>query len=307
MKLIQISVPKSEKSISPFRVLLHSKLKPLQKLLINHQVVELEDQDRLYFRCQFWPVYEHTVDTFDTIREHISLVLAEFIVQYKEKDILREILVQDFSIECEREIEDISNYTFFLLNIDEHGEEVEEGRKDLLKDAIMEKAMDYFMLENQLSLEGFIRFRLKDQWEAWRLVIEHAIDEYWMERENKEFICLLRHFLSTKEKLHPLIHLVHIDDRNLLLYDEHWSEISPTAVEGIPIEMARQQVSYEDVLLHALIALAPQKVILHTEQQNHHIIYMIKRIFDPHAHVCSQCKHCEGWLANGQPSFTNKY
>ncbi|MEW9670744.1 sporulation protein YtxC [Ammoniphilus sp. 3BR4] len=302
MKVIQVALPKNEKNLSQFRDILHSELRSLTNKLVKYHIDEREDSERIFFHCQFWPMHEHTVDTFDIIRQAMSFALAEFIVQHKEKDILREILVQEFALDDEKQIDDISKYTFFLLNLDELGEEAETARKSQLKQGIAAKAMDFFLLENQLAVEGFIRFRLKEQWEGWRSAIEHALDEYWVEKENKEFICLLRHFLNNKESVHPLVHLIHIDDRNLLLYNQGWTMIHPTVNEKSP----EAKASYEDAILHSLISLAPEKLVVHTEQPNHHIIYTIRQIFEPNIQVCRTCKKCKGLLkSDGASSFTN--
>lgn len=297
MKLIQVALPKNEKNLSHFRGILHNKLSTVKEKLVNYHISEREDPERIFFHCQFWTMVEHTVDTFDAIRQTMSDVLAEFIVQFKEKDILRDILVQEFELEDEKQIDDISRHTFYLLNMDELGEEAETIRKSHLKLEISAKAMDYFLFENQLSVEGFIRFRLKEQWESWRSAIDHALDEYWVEKENEDFICLQRHYLHNKERVHPLIHLVHIDDRNLLLYNQAWTTIHPDL---------ERQANYEDVILHFLLSLAPAKLVIHTEQPNHHIMYTIRRIFEPNIQVCRTCRKCKGLLKNdGASSFTN--
>ncbi len=306
MKLFQLVVSKNETKASLFRGILHKEFSKLQSHAIRYGTKEQEEQDRIHFYCQFWPVTEHTVDTFDKIYEAIGHSVAEFIVEHKEQDLLREVLNHEFGLTHEEQIADIIRYTYFLLNTDEHGEDIEKKRLLTLRKNIASRVIEYFQHENQLFLEGFIRFRLKEQYDAWRTTIEHAIDEYWVEKENQDFFGLLKQFLSNKQPGPPLVHLVHIDDMNLFLYDQQWNSISSQSVELIPTELIVGQLGNQDLILHLLISLAPVHLTIHTVQPNHHIIYTIKQIFEPNIEVCNHCRHCQRFFSNGQSSFTNK-
>ncbi|WP_134699921.1 putative sporulation protein YtxC [Ammoniphilus sp. YIM 78166] len=306
MKLFQLVVSKSETKVSLLSGILHKEFSKLQSHAINYRIKEQVEQDRIHFYCQFWPITEHTIDTFDRIREAVGHSVANFIVEHKERDLLREVLIHEFGLTQEEQIEDIIRYTYFLLNTDEHGEDIETERALTLRKNIASRVVEYFLHENQLFFEGFIRFRLKDQYDAWRTTIEHAIDEYWVEKENKDFFGLIKQFLSSKQPGPPLVHLVHIDDRNLFLYDQQWSSISAQSVELIPTELFVGQLGNQDLILHLLISLAPARITIHTVQPNHHIIYTIKQIFEPSAEVCNHCSYCQRFFSNGQSSFTNK-
>ena len=51
----------------------------------------------------------------------------------------------------------------------------------------------------QLSLDGFLKFRIQEYKEELREIAEYAIDEFMMDRQYQEFISLLQYFVYIQE------------------------------------------------------------------------------------------------------------
>ena len=57
----------------------------------------------------------------------------------------------------------------------------------------------YLIFNDNLNLEGFVRFRTKDYWDFLCETVDSAADAYLINREYQEFIRLLRYFVELQE------------------------------------------------------------------------------------------------------------
>lgn len=294
MKLLQVKISKTdEKYLQPFQNLLHIQYKALTLYGIYYRITYQYDHDEILISCQFWASTEYTCEMMEVMIHLTSQAIAEYVLIYKENDILDDILMHEYGFHHMDTRSDILAFIYFMLNTDELGDDCSQFRKEQMKIKISEKVSGCFWLDNQLFLEGFIRFRLKDQWGEWRHAIEHAIDEYLMDKEYREYTKLLQGFVSKQDHQIHQLHLIHIDDRNLLLYNEYWERIYSYLTNGISLEISGKCIRYEDLLLSVLLSLAPSLLILHTNQESHHIIYTLKKIFKENIDICSSCPDCQ--------------
>ncbi|HJV45118.1 MAG TPA: putative sporulation protein YtxC [Bacillota bacterium] len=293
MKLFKIILGKEDfQNVDAFRNILYSGLQQSKEACLYHSVKEILDKDFICFHCQFWPTMEHTFETQEYIRKSISTVIAEYIVEFKEEEALKELLAQEFGYDLTIEQHRILDFIHSILQGSDFGERSERIHKDLMKKKIMEKAMDYLWVEHTLTLDGFVRFRLKEQWEEWRLLAQQGIEEYLADEEYKEFIGFVRFCLSAQEAKTKLLHIVHIDDQNLQLFNEGWQHVSTEKQDELFSYWNQSRKNYEDLLLSELIYIAPEQLIIHTDQEQHHIIYTLKRIFDKRVNICHHCSDC---------------
>lgn len=293
MKLLQVKLPKEdERYLHPFLDILHIQYISLATFGIGYNITYQNESDWIQIGCQFWVSSEYNIEIMEAIIDLTSQSIAEYVVEYKENEILDDILMYEYGF---HEIETRSNilaYIYFTLNINELGDDYSHLRKEKMKIKIAEKIGEFFWLETQLFLEGFIRFRLKEQWGEWRYAIEHAIDEFLMDKEYKEYTKLLQGFVSKQDNQLQQLHIIHKDDRNLFLYNEHWERLYPYLTNGISLEISGKHIRYEDLLLSVLLSLAPSLIILHTNQECHHIIYTLKKIFKEND-ICPSCPYCQ--------------
>jgi putative sporulation protein YtxC len=292
LKLYKIAVPKEDhQHLSRFRNILHSESQKIEPLNIHFQLIEREEKDYYQFWCQFWPGCEYTIDMLDAIRNSISQSIGEYVVECKEKDYLKEIMMQDFSYCKEEEWEEIYPFILSVFDEDHYDEYGRYRRKGDLRGKIAKRIFDFLDFENTFSIDGFIRFRLKDQWEEWRRTVEHCIEEYLVDKEYNEFIRLLRCLVSVQEYQNDLVHVVHIDDQNLLIYDEAWKQINGFANDSKSGLSTTD--NYEQIFINRLISAAAKNIILHTDQETHQIIYTIKKAFEQRVKICSVCPMCQ--------------
>lgn len=159
---------------------------------------------------------------------------------------------------------------------------------------ILTRLLEFLERNDEVVLDGFVRFRLRDYLEELEDAVDRAVDEYLMEREYKEFIRLLRYFIEMQEsrieEVHVLVSATGIyrlvDRENQPLQSDHLDE-------GI-IQMMEGDMGYEDLLVSSLIALAPRLVTIHIKDATQKLpsLDTLTSIFAERLLVCKGCQLC---------------
>jgi len=175
-----------------------------------------------------------------------------------------------------------------------------DGRPDLLrrvtrKGQVLKVVEDYLTTQAQVNIDGLVTFRLRDYCDQLNEAVGRAIDDFVMEKEYVEFISLLRYFVEAQESKLELVHVVILPKRGFRLIDDKGSTINGESLaESFPgLEM---EINPEDLLVSALITIAPQKVVLHCPVALDRMEYLetIKQVFEGRISVCRGCHLCRG-------------
>ena len=226
---------------------------------------------------------------------YVADVISDLILGYWEGYIIKKIILESYYYLGEEERTTILNYTLGLTN--NTGEFINENDFQRLgrKTVILNKLLEYLKHNDRINIDGFIRFRLKDYMEELYDLVEKAVDEFMMEREYKEFIQLLRYFLDIQEPRLELVHVIVLHSGVFKLLDESRKAINSEYLEGYVVDLIDSEINYEDLLISALISIAPQKVIFHILQENYATgaIETIRSIFDGKVEECAGCDVCK--------------
>lgn len=155
---------------------------------------------------------------------------------------------------------------------------------------------NYLQENNRLDIEGFIRFRMKDYWNYLSETLDSAVDRYLIAQEYQEFVKLLRYFVDLQEPKMNLVNVIFEDDGGFSFLDETGSPIRIDYLEGIILEVGQNELDYEDLLISALITIAPARIVLHGETSSH-VTETITSIFAEKVSICSNCSLCGKNLA----------
>jgi len=230
----------------------------------------------------------------NSMKKHVANMLTEYIVLREEKKIVKKIINRHYSYYAEEERKIIYEHALELLS----------GTNDVIGDFgintrctnILGKIIEYLETHHELVLEGFVNFRLKEYREKLMQTVDKAVDDYMMDQEYKEFIRVLRCFVEIQEPQVEEAHVVIIASGTYKILD----------AEGLPINnqnfgnflMHRdEQINYEDLLITALITLAPYSVMIHVHDDDdngtiENVIETIKNIFDDRVMICHGCDFC---------------
>ncbi len=150
---------------------------------------------------------------------------------------------------------------------------------------------DYLAVHNHLVVEGFIRFRMKAYWAFLRDTLDKAVDAYLMDQEYQEFIKLLRYFVELQEPKIGMVNVILHTNGDFKLMDNESNIIHTEYLEGIILEIGNNELDFEDLLISALITVAPSQIILHLHSDNH-ATQTILSIFDERVTLCAGCAIC---------------
>src|SRR5690606_26871031 len=104
-----------------------------------------------------------------------------------------------------------------------------------------------FLQESRrLAVGSFIRFRLEGYHRVFSRLLEQAVREYRLEQEYREFIELLRYFVSTQKTRIPVIHVLHFGKSRFHLMKGDGTPLRLKAVEGAVQELVEHACSGQD-------------------------------------------------------------
>lgn len=229
----------------------------------------------------------------NALKNHVAKMLAEVIILREEKKIVYNIVEQNYYYFAIDERRIIYENALCLLN-DHHGG-IEDFGFGIRCKSIVEKISEYLSSHHELVLEGFINFRLKEYRKKLAKVVDSAVDDFMIELEYKEFIRVLRYFVTIQEPQIEELHVVIINSGTYKILDSQRNLISNQKLEDFIAE-SDDSINYEDLLITAIITLAPYNVMVHVND-NHRttsqgVVDIIKKIFEDRFMICDGCDFC---------------
>ena len=225
--------------------------------------------------------------------EKFKLYLAEVLTDIIYEDwaslIVNKIIRDHYYYFSEEEKKSIKSKVLELI--------LNEGNKyypSSRKKQITEKIKEYLDKNDELILDGFINFRLKDYMLEIQGLVDDAVDDFLMEKEYLEFIRLLRYFVDIQEPKVEEIHILLKKDAIFQLVDKDGKTIENEYLNGFSVDLMTNSINYDDLLISALITLAPKEVTIHTKEQDEfkETLKTIENIFGERLRYCPGCKIC---------------
>ena len=124
-----------------------------------------------------------------------------------------------------------------------------------------------------LTLDGVVRFRMKEDVDRWLACLDEVVDEFLLRSEQKEFVGLLRYFVSMREPVLSFVKVVRQEDEYALL-DESNCHIAVL----LPEQAEARAVSQEDILLSKLVNLAPETIDI-SEVADEQLAELLRSVF----------------------------
>jgi putative sporulation protein YtxC len=225
-------------------------------------------------------------------RYFLADVIAELILNCWEKVLLWEIVRESYYYFSEDDKKVIVEHIMQYLSRREGC--LEQGPINYLrrKNKVLQKLLGFLHNNNHLVIDGFIKFRLKDYLSELRDASDKAVDDFLIEREYEEFIQLLKHFVEVQEPRTDLVHVLLKAEGGFKLFDAQMKVIRSDYLEGFIIDLVDREASCEDLLISALITVAPKKIIAHL-RYNDNAFETIKSVFTSRVDKCPGCSLCK--------------
>lgn len=283
-----------------YYTLLNQRLEELQEReVLPLHVHKVRQGNRWLFECQFalspeedWPEKDWIEQDESTVKKifqyYLANAVADTILNAWEKEYVRKLLGKKYKLMA-KECDSVLNKTVSRLN-DKEGKAYKASRKSILVQQIL------LCLENNLifDIEGFLRFRGKDYKEEIDKAVAYTVDEFILEREYLEFIELLKSFVDTQNPCLDTLHVGISQQGRFHLYDDLGNSVTERFLTDYHPEEKIQDISYDDLLVSALIMVAPRHIVLHIRNdKSESALQSIQEVFGDRVSFCTGCALCD--------------
>lgn len=217
---------------------------------------------------------------------YLANAIAETIFQYWEKDHIRWLLKSKYKMRREEVVQVFEKALQYLNQESRHWKGYRIHRKASLVNQIVK------CIETQplFDMEGFLRFRAKEYKEEIHKAVNYVVNEHVIATEYEEFINLLKRFVDSQK---PRIHTLHVGitrQGKFNLYNEEGEKITKKYMDDLSFLDASPELTYEDLLVSALIAVAPRKIVLHIHYEGYRdTLQTICQVFAGRVSYCTGC------------------
>ena len=273
-----------------------NELRQLKNKKINYSINEINSEGATSIICsindgKFYR--EKSIESYKTLKTYISNALADYIIRQYEERLLTRIINSNYCYFNSVEKKEILSKSLSIIRNEEKGffNSLFQTKQ---KNVIIRRLMDYFENSNNIILDGFVNFRLKEYIKDLEEIVDKAVDDFLMDREYKEFIRLLRYFVDIQEPKLNTVHVIVRFDNKYILLDESKREITNECIQEYVNDISEGEINYDDLLVSSLITFAPRKVVIHCTGQfrNKELMETIKNVFLGRVLICQDCDIC---------------
>ncbi len=118
---------------------------------------------------------------------------------------------------------------------------------------------------NNLNIDGLVNFRFRDYSDALILAAEDGLEQYMTDKAYKEFLDLLKYFVSIQTGDVLCANVYGSSDFGYLITDETGNIIEGEQYDDFFSEMNICDLMHDDILLSRLISISPPEIIMHTD------------------------------------------
>lgn len=218
---------------------------------------------------------------------HINIDCGEDDAVEKTAEILTDIIIENLQV---RYIVKELRQNYFFIPENEQCEILIDTLKQIwfakeespffhMRENIKSRLIEYIEQDANgfLTLEGFIRFRMKDYLAGWMESLEECLDDYILEKEKEEFIKLLRYFVSMKDPGIDQVFLRRDSIGVLRLYNRSGLELR---LDISREEMKASHISQNDLVLSQLVNIAPERIYIQQPQEvDPKLLELIQKVF----------------------------
>lgn len=158
-----------------------------------------------------------------------------------------------------------------------------DKKQNFIQETVYSKVNEFIIENNDLNLEGFLKFRMKDFISYISIISDIALEEHLIKRDKKEFLDSLKYFIDIQEEKMELLRITMTKDDRFVLSDEHGNEVENLNNEEIMTLAEEENLNNEDILISAIMTLCPKKIEILDKSNNKKskdIIEMVSLLFE---------------------------
>ncbi len=205
----------------------------------------------------------NTIDQIrDKLHQYIADTVSEIILEDMQSQMVEKIIQEEYFYFGKEERNKILRDTMAIMwggNPTVRSEVI----RSRWRSRVWKRVMEHLENNDELVLEGFIRFRMKDFTRELEEAVDRAVDDLLIEKEYTEFIKLLQYFVEIQEPKVEEVHVLLGDDKKYTLLDSSHRIINNDILEDLAKEITDKEISYDDLLISSLITIAPKRITIH--------------------------------------------
>jgi putative sporulation protein YtxC len=250
---------------------------------------EYQQGKRWMFDCQF------QVSSQEAEREdqqamkkihsyYLANALAETILLHWEKDHVRWLLKKKFKM-ARTESELVLEKALDYLN---QGSKEWKSYRINRKTSLVNQILSCLDSQPIFDIEGFLRFRAHDYKAEVSKAVSYIVEEHIIEKEYLEFIELLKHFVDSQKPRLEILNVGINSHGKFHLYNEEGKKITHQFMSELSFGDGGNELTYEDMLVSALIAVAPRQIVLHVRFEGYKdTLQTIFKVFEGRVSYCT--------------------
>ncbi|MDR3601001.1 MAG: putative sporulation protein YtxC [Desulfosporosinus sp.] len=257
------------------------------------EIAEQRQGKRWLIQCKFQDPSPEVADDKGIVqriyRYYLANALAETILLHWEKEHIEQTIKKKHHL-TENNWEIVINKALDYLNKGlGQVQRYQVNRKASLVTQIL-SCLEHSVI---FDMEGFLHFRAQEYKNDVSKAVEFALNEYVIEKEYLEFIQLLRHFVDSQKPRLECLHVGMTPKGKFHLYNNEGVKVTHQFLEDYQLDNV-QELGYEDLLVSALIAVAPRQVTLHIRYEGYKdTLQTIRSVFGERVQDCQGCSLCE--------------
>ena len=257
------------------------------------QISDVQQGRRWLIQCKFLTNSREAAEDEEIVGKihlyYLANALAETILRHWEKEHIRHIIRKNRYLTGETAPQIYNKALEYLNKESGRGSVYRANRKTELARQIL-GCLDHSEL---FDIEGFLRFRAHEYKHNVSKAVDLAIEEYIVETEYLEFIRLLKHFVDSQTPQLERLHVGMTSKGKFQLFNSDGIEVTRDYLEDYQLDNLHE-LGYEDLLVSALIAVAPRQIILHIRYEGYKdTLQTIRHVFGDRVQDCGGCSLCK--------------
>lgn len=216
--------------------------------------------------------------------DKLANLIQDIIVNIYIKDVIKDRAIKICTEYTSDEKKEIVKLTHGILkDRNSYAEERVEINRNLI---------DYLIENNNLLIDGYMNFRLKEYLYLVDISIEKSIFALESEKEYEEFLGMLQYFVDIQEPKLELVNVI-IKDNNYILLDMDNNILEGGDLDEVEHDLYYEDISKADLLISSLIVISPDRLVVHIEEgEQEEIITVISQVFRDRVTFCDGCEKC---------------
>lgn len=230
----------------------------------------------------------------EQLRRRLAEVLADFVIEHTERRLLFDFLAQEYG-HLDEDYETIVETARRLLSgakADGSSARTTATASDR-KEYLLARLQQHLSEADAVNLDGMLKFRLGGYIRQLQAALDRAVEEALLDREHREFIALLKHFVARQDPRIELIHVLFGEHGQFSLLDHQGHQVTESDAAVIE-QLGLLDIEVSDVVISALVAIAPRRVLIHEPPHFNlpDLTETLRHVFPNRLYVCKSCRLC---------------